>query len=98
VVHRDPRFWPDPLRFDPDRWTPEARAARPKFAYFPFGAGSRQCIAESFASMEGVLVLAALAQRWRLRLRPGQTVEPEPLVTLRPRQKVKMIVEPRSRA
>jgi cytochrome P450 len=95
VVHRDPRFWPDPLRFDPDRWTPEARAARPKFAYFPFGAGARQCIAEPFAWMEGVLVLATFAQRWRLRLRPGQTVEPQPLVTLRPRQSMRMTVEAR---
>lgn len=55
VVQCDPRFWPDPSRFDPDRWTPEARAARPKFAYFPYGAGARQCLAESFAGMEGVL-------------------------------------------
>jgi cytochrome P450 len=95
VVHRDPRFWPDPSRFDPDRWTPEARAARPKFAYFPFGAGARQCIAEPFFWMEGVLILAAFAQRWRLRLRPGQTVVPQPLVTLRPRESMRMTVEPR---
>jgi len=97
VVHRDPRFWPDPSRFDPDRWTPEARAARPKFAYFPFGAGARQCIAESFFWMEGVLILATFAQRCRLRLQPGQTVEPQPLVTLRPRQSMRMTVEPRRR-
>jgi cytochrome P450 len=95
VVHRDPRFWPDPSRFDPDRWTAEARAARPKFAYFPYGAGSRQCIAESFAGMEGVLTLATIAQRFRLRLRPGQTVELQALITLRPRHDIKMIVEPR---
>jgi cytochrome P450 len=92
VVHRDPRFWPDPERFDPDRWTPEARAARPKFAYFPYGAGSRQCIAESFAGMEGVLTLATIAQRWRLGLRPGQIVELQPVITLRPRHDIKMIV------
>jgi hypothetical protein len=98
VVHRDPRFWPDPTRFDPDRWTPEARAARPKFAYFPFGAGARQCIAEPFAWMEGSLVLATIAQRWRLRLRPGQTVDPQPLITLRPRQSLEMSVESRAPA
>ena len=98
VVHRDPRFWPDPTRFDPDRWTPEARAARPKFAYFPFGAGARQCIAEPFAWMEGALVLATIAQRWRLRLQPGQTVDPQPLITLRPRHSLRMTVEPRAPA
>ena len=98
VVHRDPRFWPDPARFDPDRWTPEARAARPKFAYFPFGAGARQCIAEPFAWMEGSLVLATIAQKWRLRLRPGQTVELLPLITLRPRHGLKVTLEPRALA
>jgi cytochrome P450 len=64
VTHRDPRFFPDPLRFDPERFTPEAKARRTKFAYFPFGAGFRQCIGESFAWMEGILLLATLAQKW----------------------------------
>jgi cytochrome P450 len=85
IVHRDPRFYPHPERFDPERWTPEAQSARPKFAYFPFGAGPRQCIGEQFAWMEATLVLATIAQRWRLRLVPGHLVEPYPLVTLRPR-------------
>jgi len=85
VTHRDRRYFPDPKRFDPDRWTPEARAARPKFSYFPFGGGARQCIGEPFAWMEGVLLIATLAQRWRFRLAPGHPVEPEPLITLRPR-------------
>lgn len=95
VMHRDPRFYPDPQRFDPERWRPEQVEQRPKFAYFPFGGGPRLCIGEQFAWMEGVLVLATIGQRWRLRLAPGQTVEPEPLITLRPRAGLRMIVAPR---
>jgi cytochrome P450 len=90
VVHRDPRWWPDPERFDPDRWTPEQRAARPKFAYFPFGGGARVCIGEHFAWMEGVLLLATLAQRWKLRLKPGHRVDYRALLTLRPRYGMQM--------
>jgi cytochrome P450 len=95
VTHRDPRFFPDPLRFDPDRFSAEGKAQRAKFTYFPFGAGSRQCIGESFAWMEGVLVLATLAQRWKLQLWPGHPVEPQPLITLRPKYGMLMQVEPR---
>ncbi len=95
VTHRDPRFFPDPLRFDPLRFTPEAKARRTKFSYFPFGAGFRQCIGESFAWMEGVLLLATLGQRWKLRLLRGHPVEPEPLITLRPKYGMKMLVESR---
>ena len=95
VVHRDPRWWPDPLRFDPDRFLPEARAGRPRFAYFPFGGGARQCIGESFAWMEGVLVIATLAQRFRFRAVPGARVEPQALITLRPRHGLPMRVEGR---
>jgi cytochrome P450 len=95
VMHRDARFWPDPERFDPDRWTPEARAARPKFAYFPFGGGARVCIGEQFAWMEGVLVLATIAQRWRFRLAPSARVAPQALITLRPRYGMRMTVEAR---
>lgn len=95
VVHHHPKLYPDPLRFDPERWTPEAKEARPKFAYFPFGGGSRVCIGERFAWMEGVLVLAAMAQRWKLRLAPGHPVEPLPLITLRPKFGMKMRVEAR---
>jgi cytochrome P450 len=95
VTHRDPRFFPDPLRFDPERFTPEAKARRTKFSYFPFGAGFRQCIGESFAWMEGVLVLATLAQKWKMTLVPGHTVEPEPLITLRPKYGMRMQIEAR---
>ena len=95
VTHRDERFFPDPLRFDPERFTPEAKARRTRLTYFPFGAGIRQCIGESFAWMQGVLLLATLAQNWKLRLVPGHTVEPEPLITLRPMFGMRMLVERR---
>lgn len=95
IMHRDPRYFPDPERFDPDRWLPEAKASRPRFSYFPFGGGARQCIGESFAWMEGTLILATLAQRWRPKLAPGHRVEPQALITLRPKYGMKMIVESR---
>jgi cytochrome P450 len=95
VTHRDPRFWPEPHRFDPLRFTPEAKATRHKFAYFPFGGGARQCIGEPFAWMEAVLLLATLARRWRMRLVPGHPVVPEALITLRPRYGMKMTAETR---
>jgi len=93
VTQRDARFFPDPSRFDPQRFTPEAKARRTKFSYFPFGAGVRQCIGESFAWMEGVLLLAALGQKWKFKLVPGQRVEPEPLITLRPKYGMRMQLE-----
>ena len=96
ITHRDARYFPDPLRFDPERFTPEARSRRTKLTYFPFGAGVRQCIGESFAWMEGVLLLATLAQKWKLRLVPGHRVEPEPLITLRPRYGMRMQLEARA--
>ncbi len=96
LVHRDPRWFPEPEKFDPERWTPEARDARPKFSYFPFGGGARVCIGERFAWMEGVIVMAAIAQKWRLRLQPGQRVEPLPLITLRVKNGLRMIPEPRT--
>jgi cytochrome P450 len=94
VTHRDARWWPEPLRFDPSRFLTND-AARPKFAYFPFGGGSRICIGESFAWTEGVLVLAALARRWRLTPAPGSRIAPRGLITLRPRGPVPMRLERR---
>ncbi len=96
ITHRDPRFFPDPLCFDPERFTPDAKSRRTRLTYFPFGAGFRQCIGESFAWMEGVLLLATLAQKWKLKLVPGHRVEPEPLITLRPKFGMKMQVEARA--
>jgi cytochrome P450 len=89
IVHRDSRWFPDPLSFRPERFTPEAKASRPRFAYFPFGGGGRQCIGESFALMEATLALATIAQRWRITLKPGQRVELQPKITLRPRNGIK---------
>jgi cytochrome P450 len=95
VVNHDPRWYPDPVRFDPERWTPEARAARPRFSYFPFGGGPRLCVGESFAWVEAGLVLATLAQRWRAELVEGQTIRPRPSITLKPRGPVMMRLRPR---
>ncbi|HWS73272.1 MAG TPA: cytochrome P450 [Thermoanaerobaculia bacterium] len=97
VTHRDARWWPEPMRFEPARFA-AADPARPKFAYFPFGGGSRVCIGESFAWSEGVLVLAALARRWRLTPAPGSRVEPRGLITLRPKGPVRMRLERRGSA
>jgi cytochrome P450 len=95
IVQRDARFYPDPERFDPDRWTPEFRSALPKFAYFPFGGGPRQCIGESFAWMELILLVASIAQQWRMRLVPGHPVVPQPVVTLRTKYGMRMLLERR---
>jgi cytochrome P450 len=93
ITQRDGRWYPDPARFDPERWTPELAEARPKYAYFPFGGGTRICIGEQFAWMEGMLLLATLGQQWRFQLAPGHPVEPQPLITLRPRHGVQMRLE-----
>lgn len=96
IMHHDARYFPDPMRFDPERWTPAAQAARPKFSFFPFGGGSRVCIGEHFAWMEGVLILATLAQQWQI-----QPVTAEPLalragITLRPQHGIPMVVKRQS--
>jgi cytochrome P450 len=95
VVHRDRRFYPEPERFDPERFTEEAKAARPKFAYFPFGGGTRQCIGEGFAWMEAVLMLATVVQNWRLSLPPESLPELEllPRFTIRPKHPVPLLLE-----
>jgi len=98
VMHHDPRFYPKPFEFDPERWKAEPREARPKFAYFPFGGGPRVCIGEQFAWMEGVLLIATIAQRWKLRLAPGQRVETKPMITLRPRFGMRMVLQSRERS
>lgn len=86
VVHRDPRWWPEPETFRPDRWLTDD-PERARYAYFPFGGGPRQCIGNHFADLEGTLVLGAVARRWRLA--PTATAPvPQPLVTLRPRDGV----------
>ena len=84
VMHRTETYFPAPLRFDPSRHTPDAKAGRPKFAYFPFGGGGRQCIGEGFAWMEGVLTIATIASRWRLRYAGSEPPVPQAKITLRP--------------
>ncbi|MEM9193452.1 MAG: cytochrome P450 [Myxococcota bacterium] len=83
VVHRDPRWFPNPLAFDPDRW--EDESAIPRYAYFPFGGGPRVCIGNHFAMMEATLLLAISMQRYHYELLPNQTLEFDPAVTLRPK-------------
>ena len=95
VTHRDFRFWENPYDFDPDRFSAERSAARPRFAYFPFGGGPRQCIGNSFALMEAQLIIATVAQKYRLSMMDGASVSPEPSVTLRPRGGVTMNLERR---
>lgn len=96
IVQRDPRWFPEPESFRPERFDPAARAARPRFAYFPFGGGSRQCIGESFAWMEAMLVLATLSQRWRVQLVEGQKIELQPKITLRPKNGIRVRMFDRS--
>jgi cytochrome P450 len=95
VTHRHPEFWPDPERFDPDRFLPEAVAARPRFAWYPFLGGPHQCIGQEFAMMEATLAVAMIARAFHIRLAPGAEVEPRPMLTLRPRNGVAMILETR---
>jgi cytochrome P450 len=90
ITHRSEHFFTEPLRFNPERWTPELKASLPRYAYFPFGGGPRQCIGEGFAWMEAVLLVAAMSQRWKMELLPGQKIEPEAVVTLRPRGGIKV--------
>ncbi|MBI4228696.1 MAG: cytochrome P450 [Deltaproteobacteria bacterium] len=95
VVHHDPRFFSDPFRFDPERWNQDKCSSLPQFAYFPFGGGPRRCIGESFAWMEGMMLMATIASKWKMRLVPGQTIVPKPLITIRPKYGMKMIMERR---
>jgi cytochrome P450 len=96
VTHRHPEFWEIPERFDPDRFRPEQVASRPGHAYFPFGAGPRMCIGREFAIMEAVVCLATIAGQFKLRALADHSVEPEPLITLRPKGGMPMYVETRS--
>ena len=84
AVHRRPEYWPNPEGFDPGRFAPEVMERRPRHAYFPFGGGPRKCLGERFATMEALIILAGVLQRFRLDLAPGQEVRPEPMITLRP--------------
>ena len=97
ITHRDPRFFKEPDRFDPDRWKndPVRSGEIPRFAYFPFGGGPRVCVGAAFAMMEARLILATIAQHCRLELVTGCEVKPQPSVTLRPKNGVRVTVRTR---
>jgi cytochrome P450 len=97
VTHRDGRFFPDPERFDPDRWQrdPDSRGAPPRFAYFPFGGGPRVCIGAGFAQMEAALLVATIARRFRMTLVPDHPVKLLPSVTLRPKYGIRVTIRRR---
>lgn len=92
TTHRHPDFWEDPDVFDPERFSPERAAGRPHFAHFPFGGGPRLCIGNNFARMEAELILATIAQRYQLRLLPGHQVDPQVLLSMRPRHGLPMML------
>jgi cytochrome P450 len=96
IIQRDPRWFAEPGRFMPERWTPEFKASLPPFAYMPFGGGPRRCIGDQFAWTELILVVSTIAQRWKLRLVPGHPVAPQAVVTLRLKHGLKMTVHGRS--
>lgn len=95
VMHHDARYYPEPWRFDPERWSVAAQAERPKFSYFPFGGGSRVCVGEQFAWMEGILLLATLAQQWQMQPLTTTALALRAGVTLRPRAALPMLVQRR---
>ena len=98
VMHRNPRYFTEPLKFDLERWAPEARESRPQFSYFPFGGGPRRCIGEGFAWMEGILLIATIAQQWQMRLVPNHPVVLKPVITLRPKHGMRMTLTRRRQA
>ena len=96
LLHHDERWWPEPERFDPGRWTTGAGASRPRHAFLPFGGGPRMCVGEGFALTEARIVIRAVTRRWRLVREPGPEVRPKPLLTLRPDGPVVMRPQPRA--
>lgn len=90
VTHRNPRYFAEPERFNPGRWTEAFSKQLPKYAYFPFGGGQRQCIGNNFAMMEASLILATLVQAYHFKLVPGQQIIPQPSITVRPKNGIQM--------
>lgn len=96
VIHRDARFWDEADEFRPERWEKQSvKEAGQKFIYLPFSRGVRSCIGEGFAWTEGILLIAAIAKKWRLRLAEGQKLGLSPLMTLRPKFGMKMVAQAR---
>ncbi|HEV8378342.1 MAG TPA: cytochrome P450 [Tepidisphaeraceae bacterium] len=95
VMHHDERFWPDPLRFDPQRWANAASSDRPRLAYFPFSLGPRGCIGENFAWLEAILVLATIAKSWSLHEADHTELKLRPTITLRPAHPLRMLTRRR---
>jgi cytochrome P450 len=92
AIHRCDRYFPNPTRFDPDRWTADFQRTLPKYSFFPFGGGPRSCIGEGFAWMELEIVLTEFLRRWRFELVTGQTIKPKASITLRPQKPIQVIV------
>jgi cytochrome P450 len=90
VMHHNPKYYEEPNQFNPDRWTEEYKSRLPRFCYFPFGGGTRGCIGEPFAWIEGILIIATIAQKWTMRLLPSQRIKLDPAITLRPKYGMKM--------
>ena len=95
VMHRDTRYYKNPIEFDPGRWSTDFKDSLPQFAYFPFGGGPRRCIGEGFAWMEGILLIATIARQWRFEKVAHHPVAVKPLITLRPRHGMHMVVHAR---
>ena len=95
VTQRDPRWWPDPERFDPGRWSEEARSERPRYAAFPFGAGPRSCIGGQMARTIGILAIATIARRWRMLRLPGPPPRIRSILTLKPRGPLRLLLQRR---
>lgn len=92
-LHRNVRWFPDPHRFDPERFSEEAKRTHTPDSYIPFGAGGRRCLGEAFAELEGLLILATIASKVHLRLVEGQTIQPEAAITLCPPVPMQMTVQ-----
>jgi cytochrome P450 len=95
AIHRHPDFWEEPEKFEPERFSVERSAGRPRHVYIPFSHGPRLCIGNTFAMTEAQLIIAAIAQRYRLKLVPDQKIEPQTLMTLRPKYGIQVYIEPR---
>ncbi len=95
VIHRDPRFFDDPLAFRPERWDDDLAKKIPRYAYFPFGGGPRICIGNGFALMEATLLLASIARRFRLKVPTDAKITPLPTMTLRALGGIPVVLEAR---